>query len=40
MQSKYYILRITKWGIVHYIDDNLKLQTISIDNYLKYCCQE
>jgi len=39
-RSKYFILRITEWGTVHYIDDNLKLQIMSYKNYLKYNCCE
>lgn len=38
-KSKYFILRITEWGVVHYIDDNLKAQTIDYGDYVKYCCE-
>lgn len=38
MKSKYLILRITEWGTVHYIDDNLKICSMDIKDYKKYCC--
>lgn len=38
MKSKYHILRITEWGTVHYIDDNLKHCAMQLQMYIKYCC--
>lgn len=38
MKSKYKILRITEWGTVYYIDDDLKYCKMGIKDYLKYCC--
>jgi len=38
MKSKYYILKITEWG-VEFIDDNLKLRNMNINDYVKYCCE-
>lgn len=38
-KSKYLILKITEWGMVHYIDDNLKYQVLNYNDYIKYCCE-
>jgi len=37
-RSRYWIKRITDFGIVYFYDDNLKYQAIHIDYYLRYCC--
>ena len=37
MKSKYFIIKIA-FGIVNFIDDDLKLRKMDIDNYKKFCC--
>lgn len=37
MKSKYFIIKIA-FGIVYFIDDDLKLRKMDIDNYKKFCC--
>jgi hypothetical protein len=36
MKSKYKILRITEWGTVHYVNNNLKYCKMKIKDYLKF----
>lgn len=37
-KSKYFILKITEWGTVHFIDDCLQYHKMSMQDYIKYCC--
>jgi hypothetical protein len=37
-RSKYFIMSITEWGTVKFIDDDLKYCSMNIKDYLKYCC--
>jgi len=39
MKSKYTVLKITEWGTVQYLDDDLKFKTMRLDKFLKYCCE-
>ncbi len=38
MRSEYLILQITEWGTVKFINNDLKIKSMSIHEYIKYCC--
>lgn len=37
-KSKYFILKITEWGTVHFIDNTLQHRKMNMQDYIKYCC--
>jgi hypothetical protein len=37
-KSRYFIMSISEWGTVKFIDDDLKYCQMDIKEYLKYCC--